>query len=77
MDVSSYSAVSDLLEKVKVTYGGHVPNISVNCAGITGDSMLLKMTEKDFEKVMNVNLKVNAIFLWFELSYTLLLGYLG
>ncbi|VDO39875.1 unnamed protein product [Haemonchus placei] len=33
------------------------PDIVVNCAGITRDSTLLKMSEKDFDEVVAVNLK--------------------
>ncbi|VDM81882.1 unnamed protein product [Strongylus vulgaris] len=33
------------------------PHIVVNCAGITRDSTLLKMSEKNFDDVVNVNLK--------------------
>uniref|UniRef100_A0A0K0DUI4 (3R)-3-hydroxyacyl-CoA dehydrogenase n=1 Tax=Strongyloides stercoralis TaxID=6248 RepID=A0A0K0DUI4_STRER len=34
-----------------------VPQIVVNCAGITQDSTILKMTEEQFDKVIAVNLK--------------------
>ena len=34
------------------------PSIMVNCAGITRDSFLLKMSEEDFKQVIDVNLKV-------------------
>jgi len=33
------------------------PEIVVNCAGITRDSTLLKLTEENFDKVIEVNLK--------------------
>lgn len=34
------------------------PTVIVNCAGITRDGFLLKMSEEDFDSVINVNLKV-------------------
>ncbi|KAG5881698.1 hypothetical protein JTB14_006558 [Gonioctena quinquepunctata] len=34
------------------------PSIIVNCAGITRDNFLLKLSEEDFEEVIDVNLKV-------------------
>jgi 3-oxoacyl-[acyl-carrier protein] reductase len=43
--------VDDVLKKWKKI------DILVNNAGITADSQLLKMTEEDFDKVINVNLK--------------------
>lgn len=33
----------------------------VNSAGITRDGFLLKMSENDFDSVINVNLKVSSI----------------
>lgn len=36
---------------------GAAPNIVVNCAGITQDKTLLKMTEQNFDAVIAVNLK--------------------
>ena len=30
----------------------------MNCAGITSDQFLLKMDDKDFDKVIDINLKV-------------------
>uniref|UniRef100_A0A0N4ZE64 (3R)-3-hydroxyacyl-CoA dehydrogenase n=1 Tax=Parastrongyloides trichosuri TaxID=131310 RepID=A0A0N4ZE64_PARTI len=55
-DVSKSSDVEGLKEfvinEMKVT-----PQIIVNCAGITQDSTLLKMTEEKFDKVIAVNLK--------------------
>ena len=41
-------------------------DVVVNSAGITNDMYLLKMSEQDFDKVINVNLKgtfnVNKVF---------------
>lgn len=38
------------------------PSIVVNCAGITKDNFLLKMSEQDFDDVINVNLKVKLFY---------------
>ena len=42
-----------------------VPTIAVNSAGITRDAMMVKMSEENFDKVMNVNLKVTIQFFYF------------
>lgn len=34
------------------------PSIVINCAGITRDNFLLKLSEEDFNEVIDVNLKV-------------------
>lgn len=38
------------------------PTVIVNSAGITRDGFLLKMSEADFDSVINVNLKVNLYY---------------
>lgn len=45
-----------------------IPNIAVNCAGITRDSFLLKMSEEDFKQVIDVNLKVAEADILFKVS---------
>ena len=56
LDVSSNdsvdNAMKEMLEKYKTC-----PDAVVNCAGITVDGYLLKMTEDSFDKVIDVNLK--------------------
>ncbi|KAJ6643241.1 (3R)-3-hydroxyacyl-CoA dehydrogenase [Pseudolycoriella hygida] len=56
VDVSSSdnirAALNDTLKKYKKP-----PSIVVNSAGITKDNFLLKMSEQDFDDVINVNLK--------------------
>lgn len=44
------------------------PSIAVNCAGITRDSFLLKMSEEDFKQVIDVNLKVAEADILFKVS---------
>ncbi|VDP18924.1 unnamed protein product [Heligmosomoides polygyrus] len=55
-DVSKYDEVVKLHDFALKQHGVS-PNVVVNCAGITKDSTLLKMSEKDFDDVVNVNLK--------------------
>ncbi len=54
-NVADYAAVEQMVADVVAKYG-HV-DILVNNAGITKDNLILKMTEQDFEDVINVNLK--------------------
>lgn len=56
MDVSCEASVKAMMEEVWNNYQ-RPPTIAVNCAGITRDGFLLKMSEKDFDDVINVNLK--------------------
>lgn len=60
-DVSNVTEVTQLLGDVKQAFSD-VPSIAVNCAGITRDQFLLKMEPEQFEKVINVNLKVCELF---------------
>ena len=54
-DVSNYEASGQVVEKVIEEFGGI--DILVNNAGITRDKLVLNMDEKDFDAVINVNLK--------------------
>lgn len=54
-DVSDYAETEKMIADVMEQYGRI--DILVNNAGITKDNLLLKMTEADFEAVLNVNLK--------------------
>ncbi|XP_074654053.1 estradiol 17-beta-dehydrogenase 8-like [Tubulanus polymorphus] len=54
-DVSSSTAVESLLSEVQSQLG--VPNIVVNSAGIIRDDFMLRMDEKLFDQVIDVNLK--------------------
>lgn len=55
VDVSDTSAVVELVGEVSKEMGG--PNLLVNNAGITRDQILLRMSEEDFDRVLDVNLK--------------------
>ncbi len=58
-DVSLSSDVDRLVKTAMATYGR--VDILVNNAGITRDQLVLRMSEEDWEKVINVNLK--SVFL--------------
>jgi len=57
-DVSQSTDVNTLFKEIKAKYPEHkVPSIIVNSAGITRDNFLVKISEEDFDKVIDVNLK--------------------
>lgn len=56
LDVSDSSAVRNLL-KTTLDHFKAPPTIIVNSAGITRDNWLLKLSEEDYDSVLNVNLK--------------------
>ncbi len=58
-DVSLSSDVDSMVETTIATYGRI--DILVNNAGITRDQLLLRMSDEDWDKVINVNLK--SVFL--------------
>jgi 3-oxoacyl-[acyl-carrier protein] reductase len=55
VDVSKRASVDEMVAGVKTAWGRI--DILVNNAGITADAMLKKMTEEQFDKVININLK--------------------
>ena len=54
-DVSDYAACGEMVEELIASYG-HI-DILVNNAGITRDNLILKMSEEEFDAVLNTNLK--------------------
>lgn len=54
-DVSDFQTVTELIKRV-VDEWGRI-DILINNAGITRDNLLLKMSEDDFDRVINTNLK--------------------
>ena len=54
-DASDYSAATELVNDVVKDLGGL--DILVNNAGITRDNLLLRMTEEQWDEIMNINLK--------------------
>jgi acetoacetyl-CoA reductase len=57
-DVSSFSSCADSAKKIVEKYGR--VDVLVNCAGITRDKTLRKMTEEDWTAVLDVDL--NSLF---------------
>ena len=55
VDVSASAPVNELVAAVISEFGGL--DILVNNAGITRDQLLLRMSEEDFDRVVDVNLK--------------------
>lgn len=56
-DVSSSRSISELMQNIQAAFKC-VPTVAVNSAGITKDAMMLKMSEENFDRVLDVNLKV-------------------
>lgn len=54
-DASDYKAAEDLANQVAADFGSF--EILVNNAGITKDGLLMRMSEEQFDAVINVNLK--------------------
>ncbi|ACQ52193.1 3-oxoacyl-[acyl-carrier-protein] reductase [Clostridium botulinum] len=54
-DVSSFEDSKKIVDEAKNKFG--TIDILINNAGITKDSLILRMTEEDFDKVISVNLK--------------------
>jgi 3-oxoacyl-[acyl-carrier protein] reductase len=55
IDVANTAAVDLLVKEVAAEFGGI--DVLVNNAGITRDGLLLRMSEEDFDRVVDVNLK--------------------
>ena len=55
MDVASGAAVGEAVARIAADFGRI--DILVNNAGITRDTLLVRMTEEDWDAVLNVNLK--------------------
>lgn len=54
-DISDYNAVKDTVNQIKFDFG--TVNILVNNAGVTRDGLLAMMSEENFDKVLDTNLK--------------------
>ena len=57
MNVTDRASVESVFKQISTHYNGKPLNILVNCAGITRDAQLTKMTDAQFDEVLNVNLK--------------------
>lgn len=54
-DVADFQACGEMIDRI-IKQSGRL-DILVNNAGITKDGLLMKMTEEDFDRVLDVNLK--------------------
>ncbi len=54
-NVADYEGTGRMIEEIIAKYGRI--DILVNNAGITADMLVMKMTEEDFDKVIDINLK--------------------
>lgn len=54
-DASNYNAAQELADKVVADFGSI--DILINNAGITRDTLLMRMSEEQWDEVMNTNLK--------------------
>lgn len=54
-NVADFEAVGEMIKYIVSTYGSL--DILVNNAGITKDGLLMKMTEADYDSVLDINLK--------------------
>lgn len=70
-DVQSVQAIKNCLDEISEDHEGALPSILVNCAGITRDAFIWKMSEKSYDDVMNINMKA-PFFLTREFSRRLL-----
>lgn len=61
VDVSSTGAVADVVGRVTSEFGGL--DVLVNNAGVTRDQLILRMSEADYDRVLDVNLKGTWNFL--------------
>ena len=55
LDVTDAAGIESLVKKIQTEFGGL--HILVNNAGITRDGLLIRMSEDDWERVVQVNLK--------------------
>ena len=55
-DISNHSEIENFINKANSSLGGKV-DILINNAGITKDNLLMRMSEEDYDRVMEVNMK--------------------
>ncbi|XP_071111617.1 (3R)-3-hydroxyacyl-CoA dehydrogenase-like [Haliotis cracherodii] len=55
-DIASSTDINAMMAQIKSQFSV-LPSVAVNSAGITRDNFLMKMDEKNFDKVIDVNLK--------------------
>lgn len=55
VDVSSAESIESLMESIKQEFS-RTPDVLVNNAGITGDNLLMRMKEEEWDSIINTNL---------------------
>lgn len=65
LDVDLSHSVNNALEQTMRQYK-KCPSIVINSAGITRDNWMVKLSEMDFDSVIDVNLKVGLTFVLFS-----------
>ena len=55
-DISNHSDIENFINKANDSLGGRV-DVLINNAGITKDNLLMRMSEGDFDSVIEINLK--------------------
>jgi 3-oxoacyl-[acyl-carrier protein] reductase len=73
VDVGDFKAVEETVSKIAQDFDGI--EILINNAGITRDMLLLRMSEKDFDEVIRINLKGTFNFTRCALKYMLKADY--
>ena len=66
-DVSNQEEAEDLVNQTINTF--RKIDVLVNNAGITKDNLLMRMSEEDFEKVININLKGTFLVTKYAIKY--------
>ncbi len=56
VDVANADSIDNLLKALKYSFG-KTPEVLVNNAGITRDNLLMRMSEDDWDAILNTNLK--------------------
>lgn len=54
-DASDFASAENLIEEVLKDFGGI--DVVINNAGVTRDNLLMRMSEEDFDRVVQINLK--------------------
>ena len=62
VDVSSSSAVGELMNEIRAKFGGHVPSVVVCAAGNALLDPIVDTSEEDFDSLVSVHLKVPMLF---------------
>ena len=62
-DISSSTAVGELMNNIRAKFGGQVPSIVVCAAGNLHQGLIIDMTEEHFDSLVASHLKVKQLTL--------------